>query len=185
MINQESINHNKEILENPELRDNIKEQLKQADLILSAAMALNMTDEYIRLVNPEYKGRWSKGDDLGIRVKTGWHGVWKITIGGKVLIFTSRKGAPIHSTLKHHLERYNRCHLGQLSRNELAIGTYFAENRILTIKDFVDHGGTIELLEQNPDLETNKRREKEIISKLMLEHGVSGVNDKIWNQRQG
>ena len=62
---------------------------------------------------------------------------------------------------------------------------YFSENCILTIKDFVDHGGKIELLEQNPDLTTNKRREKEWISQLMLEHGISGKNDKIWNQRRG
>ena len=176
---------NKELLENPEYRDKIKEHLKATDKLLSAAMVLNKSDEYIRLVNPKYKGRWSKGEDLGIRVKTGWHGIWKITIGNKPLIFTSRKGSPIHSTLKHHLERYNRCHLGQLSRNEQAIGTYFSENCILTIKDFVDHGGTIELLEQNPDLATNKKREKEWISQLMLEHGVSGKNDKIWNQRRG
>ena len=176
---------NQEIFENPKHKAKIKEHLKATDSILSAAMALNMSDEYIRLVNPGYKGLWSKGYDLGIRVKTDWHGVWKITIGGKPLVFTSRKGAPIHSTLKHHLERYNRCHLGQLNRVETAIGTYFAENCILTIKDFVDHGGKIELLEQNPDKQSNKRREKEIIGQLMLEHKVSGVNDKIWNQRQG
>ena len=174
-----------EQFECPEFRAMAKQHLKQTDALLSAAMALNKSDDYIRLVNPKYKGRWSKGEDLGIRAKTGWHAIWKITINNKPLIFTSRKGAPIHSTLKHHLERYNRCHLGQNNRNMDAIGTYFAENTMLTIKDFVDHGGTIELLEQNPDLSTNKKREKELISQLMLEHGVSGKNNKIWNQRRG
>ena len=182
---KEIVDKYKKVFENPEFRDEIKNQLTTTDNILSAAMALNASDEYIRLINPGYKGKWSVGEDLGIRAKTGWYAIWKITIGNKPLIFTSRKGSAIHSTLKHHLERYNRCHLGQLSRNEDAIGTYFAKNCILTIKDFVDHGGTIEMLEQNPDLKTNKKREKELISQLMLEHKVDGKNNKIWNQRRG
>jgi len=173
---------NQEIFENIEHRDKIKEHLKATDNILSAAMALNNSAEYIKLVNPEYTNQWG---NTGIRVKKGWHGIWKIVLGGKPLIFTSRSGVQVHSTLKHHLERYNRCHLGQLNRNEQAIGTYFSENCILTIKDFVDHGGKIELLEQNPDLKTNKTREKQLISQLMLEHGVNGKNNKIWNQRRG
>ena len=173
---------NKEFFECPEFRASAKEHLKQTDNILSAAMALNNSAEYIKLVNPEYTDQWGKN---GIRVKKGWHGIWKIVLGGKPLIFTSRSGVQVHSTLKHHLERYNRCHLGQLNRNEQAIGTYFSENCILTIKDFVDHGGKIELLEQNPDLKTNKTREKQLISQLMLEHGVNGKNNKIWNQRRG
>ena len=41
------------------------------------------------------------------------------------------------------------------------------------------------MLEQNPDLKTNKKREKELISQLMLEHKVDGKNNKIWNQRRG
>ena len=176
---------NKEIFENPEHRDKIKRHLNSTDELLCAAMVLNKSDEYIRLVNPEYKGSGSTGKDLGIRAKTGWYAIFKIIIGNKPLIFSTRPGATIHGTLAHHLERYNRDHLGQLSRNENAFGNYIAKNCILTIKDFVDHGGTIEMLEENPDKETNKENEKYLIRDLMLEHRVHGQNNRIWNQRQG
>lgn len=172
----------KEQFECPKFRKKANEYFKAADYILSRAMMLNNDDEYIKLVNPEYTGYWGNS---GIRVKKGWYGIWELTLNNKKLIFTSKKGAKIHVTLKHHLERYNRDNLGQNNRNPNAIGTCLDENNILTIKDFVDQGGTIKLLEQHEDHATNKKRECELINQLMLEHGVNGKNNKIWNQRRG
>ena len=172
----------KKQFECPKFRKQVKEAFKITDYILSHAMILNNDDEYIKLINPEYTGYWG---NPGIRAKKGHYGIWELTINNKKLIFTSKKGAKLHFTLKHHLERYNRDNLGQNNRNPNAIGTYLAENNILTIKDFVNYGGTIKLLEQYEDHTTNKKRERELINQLMLEHGVNGKNNKIWNQRRG
>ena len=186
---EKTIEDLKKDFECPEFKKQIKEHLVITDMILRNAMILNKDEKYIKLVNPEYTGYLGETGIAirrsGIRAKKGHYGIWEITINNKKLIFTSKRGAKIHVTLAHHLERYNRDNLGQNHRNPNAIGTYLAENNILTIKDFVDHGGTIKLLEQYEDHTVNKRRERELINQLMLEHEVNGKNDKIWNQRRG